>query len=1086
MASSQDADDLADHDECTVAFASASRRKSRRVSFAETTEVHLFERDDDYGTPRDRNDRVAAAAEETESVDGGSGVVEEEGEEEEGVGVGMRRSFFRPVESPSPGSTVGSVTDNDEDMFFGPVSADFIRPGRLSGSAVSNDNHDLTMDSAAFSMHFRSLASMEFGGELKTPKGISLVFDEKTPNQNVTTRTPGNSMVLTGSEKKKFVDSSSHINGTSDGGRSNDMTIEAEKPRTYDYGRLSPELEALLAQGEDVRVGSICNEADGLPLTTDAVTKEKMISEVHPSGHEFHSLMESSDAQVAHLESTDHISIEGAYNVVHSPVIEKRTTELSDSAPGSATHIVKAPDSSQVVIDVRCPATASFYGESSSCSSVSEPCPVTSSSTSGPNSTPVSPGGSCQSPADHDVSYVSNVQDQNHPDDHVLYSEERTSEVVGINVDDNAARDKCANILGANEDIENVRNIQVVANIMKDGGMPDESMSNQFSLETSASFPSFQMTSTTVRDLEKMCVKENLLPSERAISLPVVSHGKELNAGTGAIDSAFSPAGNSTIPEIHPRQELRHRKDKEQCDLKHENLLIHETNVTTLQFGQLKQNRDSYAFHGDNNVSFKPFDFNSNSDSSNLKRKLGELVHELEGHASKGKLLQRDPKFQRSQNCFSGSKIESHRQPSEALTSLREVSEHLLPECFNVLDLGTIGKLEILLVQLQKAQSHDILCSHINSQRVSNDICSQGKREAETKMLLLKTLYAKARSQLLSLRRKTLLSKVYSLRSGIKESEKLKSRSQQDLFVTKQFHSQVDDRCSETCPKEVDMKSVGTMDKVPILRQALEVSEQKIKTLTESFYDNLKRIGDENSFEAVALFKNNFKKRLTCHLLASELQPWKIERFESDNGEHIAVLVYGSFLVQRFKVKIGPTYGLTVSSTLDETRIMKTFPNLDALAAFTFVLSGKIHIKNAGLRTFAQVTQKTSSILHNLLDVLKEVATARVELTSLTHANFFSPSVDQLGLHLFFVNLNSGGKVSASLDVSCLKYGVYPSEALPYETKDGAAHGPKSSSTLLPNNIRSATGCLKGGYMRILRLCRCIAKVVQDSNSDSQ
>ncbi|KAL9251922.1 hypothetical protein AKJ16_DCAP10056 [Drosera capensis] len=614
--------------------------------------------------------------------------------------------------------------------------------------------------------------------------------------------------------------------------------------------------------------------------------------------------------------------------------------------------------------------------------------------------------------------------------------------------------------------------------------MPDESMTDQFSLETSASVPSLQMTSTTVKDLEKMCVKEDLLPSERAISLPAVSQGGELNAGAGAIDSAFSPAGISTIPEVHPRQELHHRKDKEQCDLKHEKLLIHGTNVTTLQFGQLKHNRDSYAFHGDNNVSFKPFDFNSNDNSSNLKRKLGELVHELEGHASKGELFQRGKKFQRSQNCFSGSKIEFPREPNEALTSLHEVSEHLLPECFNVLDLEMIGKLESLLVQLRKAQSHDILCSHINTQRVP-DVKDFGCREAETKMLPLKTLYAKARSQLLNLRRKTLLSEVHSLQTGIKESEKLKSKCQQDLFVTKQFHSQVDGRCSETCPKEVDMKSVGTMDKVPILRQALEVSEQKRKTLTESFYDNLKLIGDENSFEAVALFKNNFKKRLTCHLLASELQPWKIESFKSKNGEHIVVLVYNSFLVQRFKVKSGPTYGLTVSSKLDETRIMKTFPNVDALAAFTFVLSDEIHIKHAGPRTFAQVTQKTSSILHNLLDVLEEVATARVELISLTHSSFFLSSAEQLDLRLCFVDLNSGAKMSVSLDVSCLKYGVYPSEALPYETMDGAAHGPKSSSPLLSNNIRSATGCLKGVYMRILRLCRCIAKVVQDSTVEA-
>ncbi|KAF2284764.1 hypothetical protein GH714_029979 [Hevea brasiliensis] len=37
-----------------------------------------------------------------------------------------------------------------QDNFFGPVSASFIRPGRLSDSAASDDNHDITMDSTAF------------------------------------------------------------------------------------------------------------------------------------------------------------------------------------------------------------------------------------------------------------------------------------------------------------------------------------------------------------------------------------------------------------------------------------------------------------------------------------------------------------------------------------------------------------------------------------------------------------------------------------------------------------------------------------------------------------------------------------------------------------------------------------------------------------------------------------------------------------------------------------------------------------------------------------------------------------------------
>lgn len=56
----------------------------------------------------------------------------------------------------------------------------FIRQGQLSDSAALDDNHDVTMDSTAFSMHFRSLARSESGVDFKTPTGVNLSFEEKT------------------------------------------------------------------------------------------------------------------------------------------------------------------------------------------------------------------------------------------------------------------------------------------------------------------------------------------------------------------------------------------------------------------------------------------------------------------------------------------------------------------------------------------------------------------------------------------------------------------------------------------------------------------------------------------------------------------------------------------------------------------------------------------------------------------------------------------------------------------------------------------------------------------------------------------
>ncbi|CAA3011904.1 Hypothetical predicted protein [Olea europaea subsp. europaea] len=223
------------------------KKRSRRVSFAEMTSVHFFDRDDEYNeTPRTNtanpgdnlgND-LGFDGQLKEPKDFGGG--DDDDNDEEMV---MRSSFLRPMESPSPGSTIGSATSNDEDNFFGPVSASFIRPGRLSDSAASDDNHDVTMDSTAFSMHFRSLARSESGVDFKTPTGVNLSFEEKTPtNENV-----GSFMKLT-LVKKPISESSIPATNVSGSRDSNDMSLVGENPNKYNYEKLSPGLDALLAE----------------------------------------------------------------------------------------------------------------------------------------------------------------------------------------------------------------------------------------------------------------------------------------------------------------------------------------------------------------------------------------------------------------------------------------------------------------------------------------------------------------------------------------------------------------------------------------------------------------------------------------------------------------------------------------------------------------------------------------------------------------------------------------------------------------------------------------------------------------------
>lgn len=136
-----------------------------------------------------------------------------------------------------------------DDNFFGPVSTSFIRRN-LSDSAASDDNHDQTMDSTAFSMHFRSIARSVSDGELVTSTVDHLSFDEKTPTGSTPSSVPsnkGSSMILTiGNKQNDQPDVSS--SKLSSGYNSNDMSLVGEYHNKYNYGNLSPALKALLTE----------------------------------------------------------------------------------------------------------------------------------------------------------------------------------------------------------------------------------------------------------------------------------------------------------------------------------------------------------------------------------------------------------------------------------------------------------------------------------------------------------------------------------------------------------------------------------------------------------------------------------------------------------------------------------------------------------------------------------------------------------------------------------------------------------------------------------------------------------------------
>lgn len=97
------------------------RKRSRRVSFADTeiTSVHIFNRDEDSDNPPDSEPQSSSQNDSAEPVKGVVGFFKDLGgesddfkdsdDEDDG-----RKSFLRPLGSPSPGSSIpGSATSND-------------------------------------------------------------------------------------------------------------------------------------------------------------------------------------------------------------------------------------------------------------------------------------------------------------------------------------------------------------------------------------------------------------------------------------------------------------------------------------------------------------------------------------------------------------------------------------------------------------------------------------------------------------------------------------------------------------------------------------------------------------------------------------------------------------------------------------------------------------------------------------------------------------------------------------------------------------------------------------------------------------
>ncbi|KAK7327275.1 hypothetical protein VNO80_31642 [Phaseolus coccineus] len=840
-------------DETTVAL---KKKRLRRVSFAdnEITSVHVFRRDDSSSSspseaPSDPSivGFFRDLASDSEDDDKEQPQFHEEAED--------GNSFLRPIGSPyTGGSSTADEGDDDDEDFRGPVSTHFIRPERLSDSGVSDD---VTMDSTAFSMHYRSLARSD-SGDIKTRQ-----FDVTTPNSH----SRGSYMELTERKWCGVV-----LDAHSAGKDSNDMSIEGEHQRSSEYDiLLPPEDAAILAQG----------------VPNDSPQRSLEGSVASPPVTQFHQT-QPSDSSIEEIKESTKDATDEILSICRQLNFENGNRETP----------LRVGEHKGMVLDSDCK------------SDKVDQNPINGSTplllSGGKQSFTRSPGSSA---------HAGNVTPR--LEQSVLYGPEVS---VAHRATSSSAQSSISKMF--------LKNISM-------------SSQNEETVDTRMDAGNLNSISAHVSHND-----ENSMSAETGPSPLQLTHLMKV----GDVDLADSTRKDDILVPSSPIQEVT----PQLCSLQDVS-----PKVTVDDHGPDNNH------HSVLNVSQSPLTKSGIGISSGKKRKvvqilrnrdkidkIGRIDRTPEAHSNgSGDLqlvLEQRGSMRRERGMLGD---QTSNDVDLFLKKFLAGTNHLLPPSIDMLNLRLIGRLEDILVNLQKVKETEIICSEIQSQHKITDPLNihRDKRVAETRILLHNIAYEKAKLQLLHMKHDKLLNKVQQISSGLQECEMIKLNFIPSTSKRGAMDTQANDNCSEG-------KSQVSCKKVLEKKQELESLESKAKSLSEFLQSHCKMDGDESYTDTVKGVSGYFQKRMPCNSIRQNLKLWEIEDFECKDGCHKVCLNYCGYVTQRVTLNTGQSRIIT-STSLNDANIGKTFPNLDAFSAFAFVLNPHTTKKFIDSGSMARETQ---------------------------------------------------------------------------------------------------------------------------------
>uniref|UniRef100_A0ACD5WTD0 Uncharacterized protein n=1 Tax=Avena sativa TaxID=4498 RepID=A0ACD5WTD0_AVESA len=1016
-----------------------ARKRSRRVSFADTTAVHVFDRDEDFETPPEERPSSPSPSPGRPLASDAAEGDETEGEEE----------FVRPpfgflgdvdLGSASPASAAGSFSSFDGDgNFFGVVSTSFIQPpGRPSDSGMSEDDyHDQTLDSRTFSMHFNNLiplddSSAHSAGSLRIPDSQCA-----TPLKE-----------LKGSESVK--------SSCGQGGLT-DMSLCAENSERYDYTKMSPTLNNLLQEvqePESPKDGTNFEMADhalALPSSETEHGEDKSYIDnglssdelVTVSSLEEHSTMcnpvcsdsdsiQEDNAMIVDIHDKSQISLQENWNDNLIPVHPHVKTTVK-----TAVLLSPAPPYGSFMgnIDLQPPVLDQPLSkdEPPGANRVASACILSSA---------VPTFSMRDAEQHHQQNQIMNLETVLHTPRTLVQPLATTQGSIS------SLRSKRQQLFSPNP----------------------HSTSNAVEQEACSLGSEFMKGKkiSALNHVLKLRLHESPVTHNR--HLPILERNELVHEPHNTFskaedrDSTVSVSSYSVTPQqlkktvqvsvlgAPPRQELNEVKD---------------TFCNALALDSLP-NHD-HSSHMD-------------LDGSGKKRSTEENVsaeHLLPEKRAKGP---RSPITSRKQlPCVSLSSQMAEENQSEAhdsghssgddckkvvLTVSNSMKQmRICPTSISELNPQQLDMFGDMLGKIHVARKY---------KRLSAAVRIQDSGLAEARFLHDKLLHEKTKLQINCVKLDKLRNKAQLCQVGIQECSYLKSKISQ-LRRSTAGSTQVKggplDAATSVNASDRQEGHARIAEKKVVLSM-LQQKVEKLKSSLEHFCNIKGDIG-----EVVRVAEEQLEMRNQRQIISQQASLWTLNDIVKRENKRDVILNYRNLLFQRIILNISDMSTIFVNNSLMGTKIEQAFPNLNASVAFNFVFKAEENLRLSDLRSLQKKTMETSLLLGNLIDVLDEIKDAKWELLNLTSADFGVDSqTGQLIFSLRFMSYKSAKRVAFTIDMTDLSRAVYPAEPseLPIKVCQAQTTLSQPSLDTLVASIRD----LQPGRVMILRLCRMVSGLV--------